>query len=43
MIGIEGYPRYAVFWTPPSGSGLARFGAEWLGWDAEAGRSAPRT
>jgi putative phosphonate metabolism protein len=37
MIGIEGYTRYAVFWTPPSGSRLARFGAEWLGWDAAAG------
>ncbi|HUS54981.1 MAG TPA: DUF1045 domain-containing protein [Thermohalobaculum sp.] len=40
MIGLEGYTRYAVFWAPPAGSGLARFGAEWLGWDAEAGRSA---
>lgn len=37
MNSIEGYTRYAVFWVPPSGSGLARFGAEWLGWDAEAG------
>ena len=37
MTGIEGYTRYAVFWAPPSGSGLARFGAAWLGWDAGAG------
>jgi len=39
---IEGYARYAVFWAPPSGSGLARFGARWLGWDAEAGRDVER-
>ncbi len=38
MTGIDGYTRYAVFWTPPAGSGLARFGAQWLGWDAGAGR-----
>ncbi len=38
MTGIEGYARYAIFWAPPAGSGLARFGAAWLGWDAEAGR-----
>lgn len=37
MSGIEGYARYAVFWAPPSGSALARFGAAWLGWDAETG------
>ncbi|MEE8455795.1 MAG: DUF1045 domain-containing protein [Limibaculum sp.] len=37
MTGIEGYTRYAVFWAPQAGSGLARFGATWLGWDAEAG------
>ena len=37
MTGIEGYARYAVFWAPQAGSGLARFGAAWLGWDAEAG------
>ncbi|MCH8169422.1 MAG: DUF1045 domain-containing protein [Proteobacteria bacterium] len=34
---MEGYARYAVFWAPAAGSGLARFGAAWLGWDAEAG------
>jgi putative phosphonate metabolism protein len=37
MTGIEGYTRYAVFWAPPEGSGLARFGAAWLGWDCAAG------
>ena len=37
MRGIQGYARYAVFWAPQAGSGLARFGAAWLGWDAEAG------
>jgi putative phosphonate metabolism protein len=37
MIGIEGYSRYAIFWAPQTGSGLARFGAAWLGWDAETG------
>ena len=38
MTGIDGYRRYAIFWAPPAGSGLARFGAAWLGWDAETGR-----
>ncbi len=38
MTGIDGYARYAIFWAPPAGSGLARFGAAWLGWDAETGR-----
>ncbi len=40
MTGIDGYTRYAIFWAPPAGSGLARFGAAWLGWDAETGRDA---
>ena len=31
------YTRYAVYYAPPEGSGLARFGAEWLGWDAASG------
>jgi putative phosphonate metabolism protein len=38
MTGIDGYRRYAIFWAPPAGSGLARFGAAWLGWDTETGR-----
>lgn len=36
---IEGYARYAVYWAPEAGSDLARFGAAWLGWDAEAGET----
>ncbi|MHA1529670.1 MAG: DUF1045 domain-containing protein [Alphaproteobacteria bacterium] len=38
MTGIEVYTRYAIFWAPQAGSGLARFGAAWLGWDAGTGR-----
>lgn len=34
--------RYAVYFAPPAGSALAEFGASWLGWDAEAGRTVPR-
>ncbi len=33
------YRRYAVYYAPPEGP-LARFGAEWLGWDAAAGHPA---
>ena len=28
--------RYAIYYAPPAGSELARRGAAWLGWDAEA-------
>jgi putative phosphonate metabolism protein len=35
------FRRYALFWAPPRGSALARFGASWLGWDAEAGELVP--
>ena len=38
MAPLDPYDRYAIFWSPPQGSGLARFGAAWLGWDPEAGR-----
>lgn len=31
------FRRYAVYYAPPRDSALARFGAVWLGWDAEAG------
>ncbi len=31
------YHRFAIYFAPPSGSALARFGASWLGWDAETG------
>jgi putative phosphonate metabolism protein len=33
--------RHAIYFAPPSGSGLARFGAAWLGWDPEAGIETP--
>ena len=29
--------RHAIYFAPPQGSALARFGAAWLGWDPEAG------
>ena len=29
--------RHAIYFAAPAGSALARFGAEWLGWDPEAG------
>ena len=32
-----GAERYAVYFAPPAGSPLARFGAEWLGYDVAAG------
>lgn len=35
------FRRFAVFWAPPRGSAMARFGASWLGWDAEVGELAP--
>ena len=31
------HKRFAVYYAPPARSALARFGAAWLGWDAEAG------
>lgn len=33
------YQRYAIYYTPPKGSDLAVRGAQWLGWDADAGRA----
>lgn len=37
------FRRHAIYWAPPAGSAFARFGASWLGWDAETGQpiSAP--
>lgn len=29
--------RYAIYWLPPQDSPLARFGAQWLGWDLTDG------
>jgi putative phosphonate metabolism protein len=34
---MEGRRRQAIYFAPPAGSLLARFGAAWLGWDPEAG------
>jgi putative phosphonate metabolism protein len=34
--------RHAIYFAPPSGSDLARFGAAWLGWDPEAAAEVPR-
>lgn len=33
------YTRYAIYHAPPKGA-LARFGADWLGWDIATGRTA---
>ncbi len=33
-----GFRRYAVYFAPRPDSALGRFGAAWLGWDADAGR-----
>lgn len=30
-------PRYAIYWAPPAESALSRYGASWLGRDAESG------
>lgn len=34
--------RHAIYFAPPARSGLAAFGATWLGWDPETGRDRPR-
>ncbi|MEL6997052.1 MAG: DUF1045 domain-containing protein [Pseudomonadota bacterium] len=33
------FTRYAVYYAPPADSDLARFGASWLGWDANSART----
>jgi len=38
---MEHFSRYAVYYAPEAGSALARFGAQWLGWDAQAGQACP--
>ncbi|MEM7507238.1 MAG: DUF1045 domain-containing protein [Pseudomonadota bacterium] len=40
---MQEYTRFAIFYLPPPGSDLARFGAAWLGWDVEAGAEVPHT
>ncbi|MCE6952875.1 DUF1045 domain-containing protein [Cereibacter sphaeroides] len=37
---MEGFSRYAVYWTPEPGP-LAEFGAAWLGWDPVAAEPVP--
>jgi len=34
---MDGGRRQAIYFAPPAGSRLARFGTAWLGWDPEAG------
>jgi putative phosphonate metabolism protein len=41
MDVTEDYRRYAVYFAPPAGSGLARVAAAWLGIDPETGESVP--
>lgn len=38
---MDGYERFAVYWTPAPGSTLARLGAAWLGWDPATGTAPP--
>ena len=35
-------PRYAIYYAPKPGSKLARFGAEWLGYDITTGATLPQ-
>ena len=35
------YPRYAIYYAPAPGSGLDRFGAQMLGYDAVSGQDLP--
>ena len=34
---MDDWRRQAIYFAPPAGSALARFGAAWFGWDPEAG------
>lgn len=38
---MSDYPRYAIYYAPPPGSDLDRFGRELLGYDAYAGADRP--
>jgi len=38
---MDGYTRYAIYYAPPEDHPLTAFGAAWLGWDPEAGRTVP--
>ena len=34
---MRDWRRHAIYFAPPKGSALARFGDDWLGWEAERG------
>ena len=36
---MANWRRHAIYFAPPAGSALERFGADWLGWDTVNGRS----
>lgn len=36
-VEAEAWARFAVYFAPPADAPLGRFGAAWLGWDADAG------
>jgi putative phosphonate metabolism protein len=38
---MAAYPRYAIYYAPPPGSGLDRFGTQLLGYDAFRGEDLP--
>ena len=38
---MKAFSRYAVYFAPEAGYALARFGANWLGWDAQTGQEQP--
>ncbi|PWG17100.1 DUF1045 domain-containing protein [Salibaculum griseiflavum] len=33
---MSDFTRFAIYYLPPEGGDLARFGAHWLGWDVDA-------
>lgn len=39
---IDTFERFAIAWVPQPGSPLARFGASWTGWCADAAERRPR-
>jgi hypothetical protein len=48
FTGVSGsrmgdWRRHAIYFAPPQGSELARFGAAWLGWDPAAGAVVARS
>lgn len=38
---MDRFKRYAIYYAPPATSGLAGFGASWLGWDPRTGTEVP--